>query len=280
MTWRLKIRHHTGFRYRSQVTSSYNEARITPLTTDRQLVIEAFVRVEPQTRTFRYWDYWTTIVDAFDVHTPHTELTVTGTSVVETSPPLPAPPRIGWQELASSSVCDHFAELLAPTAYAPVAEESADVARRLAAAHEPAEACQAAAEWVRQRLRYVEGSTDVSTPAVDALRNGEGVCQDFAHLALSVLRTMGIPARYVSGYLYPAAEAAPGQTVAGQSHAWVEAWTGDWHAVDPTSGNPVGERHVMVARGRDYADVSPLKGIYLGGPAETMAVTVELTRLA
>jgi transglutaminase-like putative cysteine protease len=91
---------------------------------------------------------------------------------------------------------------------------------------------------------------------------------------------LGIPARYVSGYLYPAIDSAVGVEVAGESHAWLEAWVGDWVAFDPTNGSAVGERHVVVARGRDYADVPPLKGVYHGAPSEFLAVSVGLTRLA
>jgi transglutaminase-like putative cysteine protease len=106
------------------------------------------------------------------------------------------------------------------------------------------------------------------------------VCQDFTHVALALLRARGIPARYVSGYLHPSSTAQPGQAVAGQSHAWVEAWVGDWVPFDPTNGGPVGERHVVVGRARDYADLAPLNGIFHGGPAKSLGVRVELTRLA
>ncbi len=95
-----------------------------------------------------------------------------------------------------------------------------------------------------------------------------------------MLREAGIPARYVSGYLYPKLEAEPGEEVTGQSHAWVEYWTGEWAACDPTNDTGVGQRHVVVAAGRDYADVPPLKGIYHGAPSRTMEVSVSLTRLA
>ncbi|MDP9072084.1 MAG: transglutaminase family protein [Actinomycetota bacterium] len=279
MSWRIEIRHHTGYHYRGEVVASYNEARITPLTTPRQLVIEATVAVSPSAKVFRYWDYWGTIVDAFDIHVPHTELVVTGSSVVETSPPDEVPD-IGWDELARPEVRDRFAELLGPTAFVTVAQEVAEAARSLAAGRSPAEACQAAVDWVRGQLRYERGTTNVSTSATEALHQGSGVCQDFVHLTLALQRAMGIPARYTSGYLHPSPEAGVGATVAGQSHAWVEAWTGDWHGLDPTNGGPTGERHVTVGRARDYSDVSPLKGIFQGGPAEALGVTVELTRLA
>ena len=280
MSWKLAIRHRTSYRYAGEVRSSYNEARVTPLTTDRQLVIEASVEVEPAVPIFRYWDYWGTMVAAFDVHHPHTSLTVTGTSVVETSPPE-VRTELGWDDIRSPSVADGFAEFLAPTPYVPLLPEITEPAAQLAAgATDPTRACEAAVEWVHRSLGYRKGATTVSTTAVEALRIGSGVCQDFAHLTLGLVRAMGIPARYASGYTFPSATTEVGHDQAGQSHAWVDVWTGDWHPLDPTHDVPVGERHVLVARGRDYADVPPLKGIYRGAPAEDLEVSVELTRLA
>ncbi len=122
----------------------------------------------------------------------------------------------------------------------------------------------------------------VHTTSAEARAVGKGVCQDYAHVALAVLRAMGLPARYVSGYLYPlvdGSDPAVGMTKSGESHAWVEFWSGDWIAADPTGLAAVGERHVGVARGRDYADVRPLSGVYHGPPAESLGATVELTRL-
>lgn len=281
MTWRLRISHRTGFRYRSEVVSSYNEARIMPLSTPEQLVIDAAVTIEPRTPTFRYWDYWGTLVHAFDIHDAHVELAVTGTSVVETSPPRTDVLAVGWDDLTPTEVCDRFAEYLCPTEYVPLDDpEVQRAAEGLRSGRSPAETCDAVSGWVRERLRYERGTTNVKTTATDALHAGAGVCQDFAHLTLALLRTVGIPARYVSGYLHPSADAPVGETAQGQSHAWVEAWLGEWLPFDTTNGKPVGERHVVVGRARDYADVSPLKGIYHGGAAEALAVTVELTRLA
>ena len=278
MTWRLRIRHTTGYRYKGEVRSSYNEARVTPLSTDRQVAVEASVDVTPATRSYRYWDYWGTLVDAFDVHEPHTELSVVGTSVVETSPPDDPAETAGWDDLARPENRDRFAELLGPTAYVPVIDDGLEDAPRRDGLS-PSEAVQAAADWVHDRLEYAKGVTDVGTTAADALQIGGGVCQDYAHLTLAVLRRMGIPARYVSGYLHPRSSAEVGTTATGESHAWVEAWTGEWWGFDPTHGGPVGERHVVVGRARDYADVSPLRGIYHGAPAEGLTVSVEITRL-
>jgi len=259
MSWLIAVTHSTTHHYERDVISSYNEARITPLTQARQLCLESRVEVEPAARLYEYWDYWGTLVHAFDLHVPHDRLTVRGQSVVETSPAPGALAPVGWDELESAGVVDRFAELLSPTAYAP--RLTSPVVTDLRAAPPPAAAARAAADWVRDRLVYQPGATDVHTSAVEALDGGQGVCQDFAHLCLALLRALGIPGRYVSGYLHPNPDAAVGETVEGQGHAWVEWWCGDWMPWDPTHGVAVGERHVHVARGRDYADVPPLKGI-------------------
>jgi transglutaminase-like putative cysteine protease len=153
------------------------------------------------------------------------------------------------------------------------------VARLLRSGHPPAEAGRRAAGWVHDTMAYVRGATEVGTTSAQARSLGRGVCQDFTHLALAVLRSCGLPARYVSGYLHPGRNAEIDEPVRAESHAWAEFWAGDWVAVDPSSLSEVGERHVVVARGRDYADVRPLAGIYSGPPAQSLGVTVDLTRL-
>jgi transglutaminase-like putative cysteine protease len=282
MTWRIGIKHVTGYEYERPVTSSYNEARITPISSDRQLALEATVEVSPSASVYRYWDWWGTLVHAFDLHLPHDALMVTGTSVVETSGAVPPPEAPAtWDDLADPPVRDRFAELLSPSRYVPLDDDAVlAVAAGVGDGLAPLELCDAVVAAVGDRLRYERGATTVTSTAGDALRLGAGVCQDFTHLALALLRVRGVPARYVSGYLHPSADAALGTTVAGQSHAWVEAWVGDWVSFDPTNGGPVGERHVVVGRARDYADLAPLNGIFHGGPAKALGVSVELTRLS
>lgn len=280
MTWRIGIRHVTGYEYEHPVTSSYNEARITPISNDRQLALDSAVEVSPPASVYRYWDWWGTLVHSFDLHDPHDELVITGRSVVETSGPPDRPDPLAWHELTSPVVRDEHWEFLGPSQYVPVDGGVLDMAARLDPTLDPIETCDAVLDLVRGHLRYERGTTTVSTTAADALRIGAGVCQDFTHVALGLLRARGIPARYVSGYLYPSSRAEPGETVDGQSHAWVEAWVGDWLPFDPTNGSAVGERHVVVGRARDYADLAPLNGIFHGGPAKALGVTVELTRLA
>ncbi|MGH9120420.1 MAG: transglutaminase family protein [Acidimicrobiales bacterium] len=284
MSWRVAVRHVSGYRYGSDVHASYNEARMTPLTTARQTVLDADLSVEPAATLFRYTDFWATLVHAFDIHEPHRALSVSSTSVVETGTAEGASEEASWDELRGDPLRDRFAELLTPTHYVPLDETvggpAGDMLVEMAGERSPAAAVALASEWVQERLSYVPGATQVSTSASEAFASGKGVCQDFAHLTLALLRMSGIPCRYVSGYLHPRDDARIGEPVAGASHAWVEAWTGDWWALDPTNGRPVGERHVTVARGRDYADVSPLRGVYQGGPAEELEVVVEVTRLA
>ncbi|MDT5095453.1 MAG: hypothetical protein QOH60_4816 [Mycobacterium sp.] len=278
--WRLRVVHSTGYAYKSPAVSSFNEARLTPRSDNRQNVILSRVETVPATRSYRYIDYWGTAVTAFDLHAPHTELEVTGSSVVETEKPERPDTKASWDELASEVVVDQFDEVLNPTHYTEESKRLRRVGEKIAKYHDPQAAVIAASEWVKSELDYVAGTTGVHTSALDALREGKGVCQDFAHLTLTLLRAMGIPSRYVSGYLHPHRKAAIGEAVDGQSHAWIQAWTGAWWMYDPTNDKEINEQYVSVAVGRDYADVSPLKGIYSGGGSTDLDVVVEITRLA
>ena len=170
-----------------------------------------------------------------------------------------------------------FAELLTASRFTEPNPSLIETATELRAAT-PAQTIDQVVGWVHGALEYVRGVTSVKTCATEAFEAKRGVCQDFAHLALSMLRACGIPARYVSGYLHPDPEAAVGEEALGESHAWVEAWAGDWWGVDPTNEMTVGLRHILVARGRDYGDVAPIKGIYAGGAEHESTVTVSITR--
>jgi transglutaminase-like putative cysteine protease len=278
--WRMRVVHATGYAYKSPVTASYNEARLTPRSDSRQNVILNRVETVPATRSYRYVDYWGTAVTAFDLHAPHTELEVTSSSVVETDTPEPPTKKVSWEDLVSAAVIDRFDEVLSPTEYAPRSKRIQAVGRRIAKYNAPEEAVIAAAQWAHSELEYVPGTTGVHSSGLDAHREGKGVCQDFAHLSLIVLRSMGIPSRYVSGYLHPNHQAVVGETIDGQSHAWIQAWTGSWWNYDPTNDTAINEQYISVGVGRDYSDVSPLKGIYSGEGSTDLDVVVEITRLA
>ncbi|OMC51606.1 hypothetical protein A5742_01365 [Mycolicibacterium fortuitum] len=278
--WRLRVVHSTGYAYKSAVTASFNEARLTPRSDSRQNVILNRVETIPATRSYRYVDYWGTAVTAFDLHAPHTELEVSGSSVVETEIAEKPEEMVGWDDLRTETVIDRFDEVLSPTHYTPHSKRIARVGQRIAKDHDPFEAVGKVAQWVRSELDYVSGTTGVHSSGLDALREGKGVCQDFAHLSLIMLRSMGIPARYVSGYLHPKRDAVVGDTIDGQSHAWIQAWTGGWWHYDPTNDTEINEQYVSVGVGRDYSDVAPLKGIYSGEGSTDLDVIVEVTRLA
>jgi transglutaminase-like putative cysteine protease len=278
MPWRLRINHITGFSYPDTVHASYNEARMTPMTLPHQLTLFSQVEVGPPASTYRYHDYWGTQVTVFDLQRPHQQLRVTASSLVELNEPAPVE-EVGWDVLRGQSTVDEFAELLAETPRTAIDGSLRELASELVAGAGPREAARRTADWVRETVAYVPGSTGVQTGAQEAWELRKGVCQDIAHLTVALLRCLGIPARYVSGYLHPRRDAAVGETVEGQSHAWVEWWSGGWEGYDPTNGVPTGQRHVLVARGRDYTDVTPLKGLYNGPPSSHLGVTVEVTRL-
>lgn len=278
--WRMRVVHATGYAYKSPVTASFNEARLTPRSDSRQNVILNRVETVPATRSYRYVDYWGTAVTSFDLHAPHTELEVTSSSVVETEVGEMPEESVSWEDLRAEAVIDKFDELLSPTDYTPASKRIHRVGQRIAKEYEPQDAVVAAANWVHSELDYVPGTTGVHSSGLDALREGKGVCQDFAHLTLILLRSMGIPARYVSGYLHPKRKAVVGDTIDGQSHAWVQAWTGGWWNYDPTNDTDINEQYITVGMGRDYADVAPLKGIYSGEGSTDLDVVVEITRLA
>lgn len=280
MTWRLRIEHTTGYRYDAPVIASYNEARLTPITDVDQLTVEARVTTSPRAEQQRYWDYWGTQVTAFDVHEPHDELEVTATCTVDTADARPLPSVPGWDVVRSERVQDRFVEMLTPTTRTAPDETMQQAARDAVADLDPYEAAQAVMALAHERVAYVTGSTGVATSAHEAWSLGSGVCQDIAHVSVGLLRAVGLPASYVSGYLHPRPDAPVGETFTGESHAWVEVWLGGWWAYDPTNQVQAGERHVVVGRGRDYGDVPPLKGLYSGGGSQSLGVTVAVTRLA
>src|SRR5262249_33222094 len=213
---------------------------------------------------------------------PHDDLVIRAAATVETEPfgGLPDDERPSWEQLRERAAGGRLLEFVLPTPLTTVAGDIAQTAIADVSGMEPDAAAQAISARVHQRVTCLPGATGVRTNAQEAWDKGQGVCQDMAQIAVSLMRAAGLPARYVSGYLHPDPKAQPGSTAVGQSHAWVEYWAGSWTPLDPTSLAPVGERHVVVARGRDYADVPPLKGIYHGPAGGDMTVTVEVTRLA
>ncbi|HUN30546.1 MAG TPA: transglutaminase family protein [Trebonia sp.] len=282
--WRLRIEHVTRVRYAGPVRSSFNEARMTPLTLPSQTTLESQVTVgSGDIPVWSYDDYWGTHVSVFEVPQAHEDLLIRATSTVATGscPRLPpARQRPDWAAIRDRAERGRLLEMTLPTALTALDPQVCRAVVAEVAGRGPDEAAAAIAALVRERITYRPGATGAQTSASQAWDNGQGVCQDLAQVTVGLLRAAGLPARYVSGYLHPRASPKPGRTVIGPGHAWAEYWAGSWTPLDPTTGSPVGERHVVVARGRDYGDVPPLKGTYDGPPPRHMDVTVELTRLA
>lgn len=276
----LKVVHTTGFSYEGGAAASYNEARLTPQTVGGQLVVHTRLDVDPAPWTWSYRDYWGTQVTAFEVLDPHETLTVTATATVHTQAVTAAAPKLSWEELHAPKVEDRFTEFLEVSErVAPPPDLSAVFDEIRAASADPYQAARSICGLINNEIDYVVGSTHVAGHAADSWTTRSGVCQDMAHLAIGGLRQIGVPARYVSGYLHPQADAEIGESVRGESHAWVEWWDGGWHGFDPTNDNEPSERYVTVAVGRDYGDVRPLSGIFTGDGASSMFVDVRVTRL-
>ena len=279
---RLRVTHSTGYRYGAEVSASYNEARMMPASGAGQLVLHSALDVQPVSSHHQYTDYWGTRVLAFDVLNPHRELTLTATSLVEVLDAEHAPDPLGWDDLAAAVA--RSGECVQQLRQTPLTEPPAALVELAAAARaeaaDPCSAAQAITAAVGEEMTYESGVTGVRTTAREAWEARGGVCQDIAHVALGALRSAGIPARYVSGYLHPKADAAVGETVVGESHAWVEWFCGGWHGYDPTNGIAIGDRHVRVGHGRDYADVAPLRGVYSGAAGSELFVSVSITREA
>jgi transglutaminase-like putative cysteine protease len=289
MTARYRISHHSRFIYHDEVAASFNEARLTPLSAAWQAPLESNVDVDHASWLHRYTDYWGTQVRVFEVGTPHRDLVVSASSLVEVDSELrpPIDEAMSWEELAAhqySTVGASYAlsEFLPQTTMTAPPEDLAALAEQLARSCEtPSRAALAINDAVHEAMTYEPGSTGVATVAGEAWAARKGVCQDYAHLVIGALRHIGIPARYVSGYLHPDLSVALGTSVVGESHAWVEWWLGAWTPHDPTNAAPVLDGHVMVGHGRDYSDVPPIKGIVAGDPGSTeLSVEVTITQVA
>ena len=201
----LRVRHTTGYRYAEGAVASFNEARMTPMTTADQILLRSRIEVTPTPWTTEYRDYWGSVVTAFEVHEPHDELLVVATSTVQTSGAAVgrATGPVGGLGRCARPACRVPDRLgLGRAASRPVGRARTD-ARGQAAT--PSAYAHAVCDFINDRLSYVEGATEVTSTGADAWEARSGVCQDFAHLALGVLRSAGIPARYVSGYLHPTA---------------------------------------------------------------------------
>jgi transglutaminase-like putative cysteine protease len=243
-------------------------------------VLASSLQIDPSTWRHEYRDYWGTAVTAFEVTVPHESLVLSASARVEVSPVTWPTAPADWDVMRSDAARNELAEFLTDSPATQVPDELGAVAADAVAGRSPHEAAQLVCGAVHDAVEYVPGSTGVHTYAAEAWEARKGVCQDMAQLAVGALRSIGIPARYVSGYLHPRRNAEIGEAVEGESHAWVEWWVGQWVPFDPTNNIPVADNHVVLGRGREYRDVAPLRGIYAGAVTDVLEVRVRITREA
>ena len=248
MSMQLRIAHTTGFEYDGKANTSFNEASLTPLTLPGQIVVHSRVEVSPTPWVYTYKDYWGAKVTAFEVLDPHNSLTVTASATVHTDRAPVGPPSMSWEDIRSAEVADLHTEFLTlPDRVRPeddLVALAGEIAYRSAT---PGEAAREVCALVYNEVKYVSGSTTVDAFAAHSWTERSGVCQDMAHIAIGALRSIGIPARYVSGYLHPQKDPEIGVPAKGESHAWVEWWDDGWRGFDPTNDTEPGDRHVIVA---------------------------------
>lgn len=278
----IAIRYLTTFTYDTHVNESHNALRACPATTPTQELVRYNVTVDPETRVASHRDYWGTHVDTFGVVGGHTRLTLVADADVRTSQPAQPENDSPWPP--GGVPTDGLYEYLVPSPHVawdePVAAFGSDATANASALVEAAIDVQQA---IAGLLTYTPGVTEVGTSVAQIWEQQSGVCQDYAHVAIAVYRSLGMPARYVSGYLY-AADSATGEQpetdgeIVVATHAWVEVYVPGfgWWGLDPTNQLAVGERHVKIGHGRDYEDVTPLRGVY-HGEAESGGLEASVT---
>jgi transglutaminase-like putative cysteine protease len=286
-----RISHVTSYEYSEAVSICHNEARLTPRATDRQRVLRSQLFVEPAVASLEQeTDYFGNVVHWFSLQEAHTRLSVTAMSEVDVKrfePPaaaLSGPWEAARDKLRTAPSPEALVayELTFESAHVKLEPELAEYARASFARGRPLlDAALDLTRRIHADFEYDPGSTTVATPPKDVLKARRGVCQDFAHLEIAMLRSLGLSARYVSGYVYNRPrEGERVLTGADASHAWLGLYVPGFGYVDldPTNGVIPSDEHVTLAWGRDFSDASPLKGVILGGGAHQLTVAVEVAR--
>ncbi|CAN5243235.1 transglutaminase family protein [soil metagenome] len=281
----LEIRHLTRYRYAETVRESVMELWMQPQKTGRQRLISFDLDLEPAVQLFSYADLYGNAVYHFDVPQPHNLLTIKARAAVETSPLAVStdPLDLGeWERLKSEFVRGDCFDFLRPHSFVTETDRLKQFEAELGIPElrrqDPWTAVQELSAKLYAALAYVPGSTEADSPIDLAIEHRKGVCQDFAHIMIAICRAWGVPARYVSGYLYT--DRKEDRSSPDATHAWVEVFLPSlrWVGIDPTNNILAGERHVAVAIGRDYADVPPSRGVYKGESESELDVAVSVTR--
>jgi transglutaminase-like putative cysteine protease len=276
------IRHVTGFRYDPEVGESVMEVRLQPRSNTQQRCLTFSLDVNPRATVSVHRDFYGNAVHHFDIPGRHSAIDVIAEATVETLPPrdLEALQHSTWEGLDENVAAGDYWEMLLPSHYARPTELLEQLRQELNLKREgsPFELLKNLNNSLYNLFDYTPNSTRVDSPIDDALRSRRGVCQDFAHIMIALVRQLQIPCRYVSGYLYHGAKSQDRST-AGATHAWVAAYLGDvgWVEFDPTNDLLSCERHIRVAEGRDYSDVPPTRGVHKGHPETELLVRVTVS---
>lgn len=279
---RLRVVHRTGYQYSAPVVESVNEARLMPASSDGQVCVRFEIQTFPAGKLQLHYDFYRNQVHTFEVGAIHQSLTVEAISEVVTAPGRGHPPETPTCPRADLVGCVRFTECYDFLQSTSLTELTPEVWRQsldiVGDEQDGWQMALALMTWVHREFAYEPGSTQIKIRIAELLQNRRGVCQDFAHVLLALCRSVKIPARYVSGYLYngPVDQLRGAQA----SHAWVEVYLPGfgWRGLDPTNLRQPDEHYVKVAHGRDYGDALPLCGHYKGGGSQvlTVAVNVEL----
>ncbi len=279
------IRHFTRYRYSRPVWQSNMEVRMQPRSENAQRCFTFQLSVSPRSRIFSYSDHIGNVVHHFDIPEQHNQLTIIADALVDVDAPSDLPLSLGpdaWRELDELIEREDYWDMLMPSYFARSSPELEGFARELEVhergADDPLVLVRSLNNRLYDTLSYVKQSTTVDSPIEDALCSRQGVCQDFAHIMISLLRNLRIPSRYVSGYLHHDS-AHEDRSSAGATHAWVEALLPGlgWIGFDPTNRLVAGERHIRTAIGRDYSDVPPTLGTMKGRADTELQVRVRVT---
>jgi transglutaminase-like putative cysteine protease len=286
MSVHYAIRHLTRFRYASPVSESVMELRMRPSNTEQQRCLQFDVDVQPRARVFAYRDFRGNWVHHFDIPRRHGLLAVSARAQVQLAEPQPLPERLpheAWAVVDEWEAREEEWEYRQPSRFAEWSPslfefaDSVDASRRRD--RDPLTAVSETMSAIHHAFEYAPNSTRVDSPIAETLASRRGVCQDFTHIMIAVLRRMGVPARYVSGYIAPREVGRGDEPTTIATHAWVEALLPElgWIGLDPTHNIPTGLRHIRVAVGRDYADVPPTRGTFKGQTASVLEVSVDVT---
>jgi transglutaminase-like putative cysteine protease len=283
---RYDVRYQTNIQYDDVVRGSQNELRACPTSDAYQQLVSYRVTTHPTSRVLSHRDYFGTRVDTFGVREPHVSLEITAEASVETNPRhlVSVSPRVA--ALSDPAFRDEHLEYVTPTTHTAWNGDVSASAQRIAATtgDDVVGIVLALHRFVHTSLEYTPGATYIGVDVNEVLADARGVCQDYAHLAVALCRSIGIPARYVSGYFFAASEASgadvDGDVVEVQTHAWFEAAIPGfgWLALDPTNAQQVGLRHITIGHGRDYDDVPPVRGVYSGPGRPSTDAVVEIRR--